>query len=109
MLDWMRWLPENASTYGADVDGVIRLIWTLTVIWFFLTFGAIGAFLVLYRRREGRRASYVRGDRFREALWILVPVMVVLVLDLWLDHRGAPDWYFVVALWPALYVCVYLA
>jgi hypothetical protein len=21
MLNWLRWLPENASTYGADVDG----------------------------------------------------------------------------------------
>jgi cytochrome c oxidase subunit 2 len=92
MFDWMRWLPENASTYGADVDGVIRLIWILTVVWFFLTFGAIGAFLILYRRRAGRRASYVRGERFREALWILVPVAVVLVLDLWLDFRGAPVW-----------------
>ena len=73
-------------------NGVIRLIWILTVVWFFLTFGAIGAFLILYRRRAGRRASYVRGERLREALWILVPVAVVLVLDLWLDFRGAPVW-----------------
>jgi cytochrome c oxidase subunit 2 len=92
MFDWMRWLPENASTYGADVDGVIRIIWYTTVVWFFLTIGTIVAFLILYRRRDGRRAAYVRGERLREAVWLLVPVVVVLVLDLWLDFRGAPVW-----------------
>jgi cytochrome c oxidase subunit 2 len=92
MFDWMRWLPENASTYGADVDGVIAIIWYTTVVWFFLTIGTIIAFLILYRRRPGRPAAYVRGERLREAVWLLVPVAVVLVLDLWLDFRGAPVW-----------------
>lgn len=92
MLNWMRWLPENVSTFGAGVDSVIAIIWYNTVVWFFLTFGTLAVFLVLYRRRPGRRASYVRGERLREALWILVPVAVVLVLDLWLDFRGSPVW-----------------
>lgn len=92
MLNWMRWLPENVSTYGADVDSVIRLIWYNTVVWFLLTFGTIAVFLVLYRRRPGRRATYVRGDRLREAAWVLVPVVVVTVLDLWFDFQGAPVW-----------------
>jgi cytochrome c oxidase subunit 2 len=92
MLNWLGWLPENVSTYGADVDAVIALIWYNTIVWFVLTFGAIGLFLVLYRRRPGQRAAYVRGERLREALWILVPVAVVLVLDLWIDLRGAPVW-----------------
>lgn len=92
MLNWLRWLPENVSTYGADVDAVIALIWYNTVVWFVLTFGAIGLFLVLYRRRPGQRAVYVKGERLREAMWVLVPVAVVLVLDLWIDFYGAPVW-----------------
>jgi hypothetical protein len=60
VFDWLRWLPENVSTYGSDVDAVLAIIWYTTVVWFFLTIGTIGAFLVLYRRREGRRAAYVR-------------------------------------------------
>jgi cytochrome c oxidase subunit 2 len=92
MLNWLRWLPENVSTYGADVDALIALIWYTTVVWFVLTFGAIGLFLVLYRRRAGRPAAYVQGERLRQALWVLVPVAVVLVIDLWLDFRGAPVW-----------------
>jgi cytochrome c oxidase subunit 2 len=92
MLNWLRWLPENASTYGADIDSVIAVIWYNTVVWFVLTFGAIGLFLVLYRRRPGRRAAYVKGERLREAAWVLVPVAVVLAIDLWLDFWSAPVW-----------------
>ncbi len=92
MLNWLAWLPENVSTYGADVDAIIALIWYTTVAWFVLTFGTIGMFLVLYRRRAGRPAAYVKGERLREALWVLVPVAVVFVLDLWLDFSGAPVW-----------------
>jgi cytochrome c oxidase subunit 2 len=92
MLNWLGWLPENVSTYGADVDAIIALIWYNTVAWFVLTFGTIGFFLVLYRRRRGRPAAYVKGERLREALWVLVPVAVVLAIDLWLDFRGAPVW-----------------
>jgi cytochrome c oxidase subunit 2 len=92
VLNWLGWLPENVSTYGADVDAIIAIIWYTTVVWFVLTVGTLAVFLVLYRRRPGRPAAYVRGERLREAAWILVPVAVVLVLDLWLDFRGAPVW-----------------
>ena len=92
MLNWMRWLPENVSTFGGDIDSIIRTIWYLTVAWFFVTIGTLVAFLILYRRRAGRRASYVRGERFREAAWVLVPLAIVVVLDLWLDFLGAPVW-----------------
>lgn len=92
MLNWLRWLPENVSTYGAEIDGIFALIYYLTVAWFFLTIGALLSFVALYRRRAGRRAAYVRGERLREAVWLLVPVAVVLGLDLWIDLRGAPVW-----------------
>ncbi|MBI4587794.1 MAG: cytochrome c oxidase subunit II [Candidatus Rokubacteria bacterium] len=92
MLNWLRWLPENVSTYGGDIDSIIALIWYSTAVWFVLTFGTIGLFLILYRRRAGRPAAYVKGERLAEALWVLVPVVMVLAIDLWLDFRGAPVW-----------------
>jgi cytochrome c oxidase subunit 2 len=92
MLNWLRWLPENVSTYGGEIDGIISLIYYVTLAWFFLTLGIFGLFLVLYRRRDGRRAAYVTGHRLKEAGWVLVPVLVVLALDLWIDLRGAPVW-----------------
>jgi cytochrome c oxidase subunit 2 len=91
-MNWLDWLPENVSTYGADIDRIIALIWYNTVVWFVLTFGTIGLFLILYRRRAGRPAAYVKGERLGEALFLLVPVAIVVVIDLWLDFSGAPVW-----------------
>ncbi len=88
----LRWLPENVSTYGSDIDAILSMIYSVTLVWFFLTMGAIALFLALYRHREGRRATYVRGDKLPEAAWILVPVVIVLALDLWMDFRGADAW-----------------
>ncbi len=88
----LRWLPENVSTYGGDIDATISLIYSVTLVWFFLTIGLILLFLFLYRRREGRRATYVRGERLSEAAWILVPLVILLALDLWIDFRGADAW-----------------
>jgi cytochrome c oxidase subunit 2 len=91
-MNWMRWFPENVSTYGADVDAVFALIYWVGLVWLVITLGTLALFLVLYRRRDGRPAAYVTGEPLRQAAWILVPLAVVLVLDLWIDWRGAPAW-----------------
>ncbi len=61
MVNWMRWFPDNVSTYGADVDSVFALIYWVGLVWFVITLGTFGLFLVLYRRRQGRRAVYITG------------------------------------------------
>lgn len=87
-----RWLPEMVSTYGGEIDSMMYLIYYITGVWFFLTYGAMILFLILYRRREGRRATYIEGNRLKEAAWILVPGLIVLALDLWIDFRGGEVW-----------------
>jgi heme/copper-type cytochrome/quinol oxidase subunit 2 len=37
----LRWLPENVSTYGGDVDAIFSLIYAIVGVWFVLTYGAI--------------------------------------------------------------------
>ena len=92
MVNWMRWFPENVSTYGGDVDSVFALSYWVGLVWFVITLGTFGLFLALYRRRQGRRAFYITGEPLRQAAWILVPCAVILALDLWIDWRGAPAW-----------------
>ena len=82
------WFPKNISTFGGDIDFVFDLIFYITGFWFLLTEGAILYFIIRYRRRKGSRASYVEGEKWRQAAWIFIPAAVVLVLDLGIDFVG---------------------
>ena len=55
MLSW--WLPEDVSSYGKDIDFLFHLIYYITGATFILAAAALIAFLVLYRHKEGRRAT----------------------------------------------------
>jgi cytochrome c oxidase subunit 2 len=87
-----RWFPENVSSYGKDIDSLFSFVASITGIWFFLVLGALLLFLIRYRSREGRRAVPVRGDNLRQAAWTLLPLLVVVLLDIWIDLRNAPVW-----------------
>ncbi len=88
----MGWFPENVSTYGAEIDGVFTLILWIVGVWFVAAEAAILLFVVRYRRRPGHAAAYVRGDRWAQLAWVLVPAAVVLALDLAIDVASAPAW-----------------
>ena len=86
MLDW--WLPENVSTYGRDIDWLFHLIYYITGITAILVFGAMLAFLVMYRDRPGRRARYTHGNTTLEIVWTVVPSLILVVLT----FLSAPAW-----------------
>ncbi len=88
----LSWLPENISTYGGDIDSLMYHIYYITGVWFLLTYGVIIVFLLRYRRQEGQKAAYVRGDSLTQASWLLVPLLIVLALDLWIDFQGSEVW-----------------
>ncbi len=77
MLDW---LPENVSTYGADIDFLFRLIYYITGVTFLLVAVTMIAFLILYRHREGRRATYTHGNTTLEIVWTIVPTLILVTL-----------------------------
>jgi cytochrome c oxidase subunit 2 len=86
------WLPENVSSFGAEVDGVFWLIFYITAVWFFLTEGLIVYFIFRYRRKPGRKAAYVAGDTWGQFAWVLVPLAVVVILDVIIDVSGGEVW-----------------
>ncbi|MFI5365232.1 MAG: cytochrome c oxidase subunit II [Candidatus Binatia bacterium] len=88
----LRWFPENISTFGGDIDGVFALIYYVVGFWFLLTEGVLFYFIFRYRRRSGHAPTYVRGDRWTELVWVLVPAVIVLALDLGIDAVGGPVW-----------------
>ncbi|MBI3457672.1 MAG: cytochrome c oxidase subunit II [Candidatus Rokubacteria bacterium] len=84
----LRWLPENIATYGQDVDWLFYLIYYITGGVFLLVAGAMVVFLVLYRHREGRRATYTHGNATLEIVWTVVPALILVVLT----FLSVPTW-----------------
>jgi cytochrome c oxidase subunit 2 len=58
---------------------------------------ALLTFLVKYRHREGRRATYTHGSAALEVLWTIVPAIILIVLfmlsqSIWWSIKGnVPD------------------
>jgi len=86
MLNW--WLPENVSTFGADIDWLFHLIYAITAITGLLVFVTLIAFLVMYRDRPGRRARYTHGNTTLEIVWTVVPSLILVVLT----FLSVPAW-----------------
>ncbi len=86
MLSW--WLPEDVSTYGKDIDFLFYLIYYITGGTFILVAVAMITFLVLYRHKEGRRATYTHGNTTLEIVWTIVPTLILVVLT----FLSVPTW-----------------
>ena len=83
----MHWLPEAVSSYSGTVDGLFKLILIVTGVAFVLTEAALFLFAFLYRRRDGRRATYTHGNSTLEVIWTIVPA-VFLVFLAFASQRG---------------------
>ncbi len=76
----LRWLPENVSTFGAEIDSLLYLTYYITGAVFILVTVLMVLFLVMFRHREGRRAVYSHGNTTMEIIWTVVPAIILLVL-----------------------------
>ena len=88
----LEWLPEQASTYAGDIDSLISFIYYLMLIWFFLIHGLMFYMFIRFRRKADRRASFLDGHTLRQSAWILIPCIIVLGLDFWIDLQGGRVW-----------------
>ena len=86
MLNW--WLPENVSSFGADIDWLFHLIYAITGITAVLVFVTLITFLVMYRDRPGRRATYTHGNTTLEIVWTIVPALILVILT----FLSVPAW-----------------
>lgn len=76
----MRWLPENVSTYGAEIDSLFYFIYYLTAVGFILVHIGLLLFVILYRHREGRRAAYIHGNTLIEITWTAAMAVVFVMV-----------------------------
>ena len=88
-----RWLPENISTYGEDIDFLFYLIYYITGIACILVTATLVYFLIKYRYKEGRKAIYSHGNTTLEIIWTIVPTLVFVMIGImsqgtWARVRG---------------------
>jgi len=77
----LRWLPEDVSTYGHEIDSLFYLIYYITAATFVLVTVLMIVFLVKYRHKEGRRAIYSHGNTTLEIIWTIIPAAILVVLS----------------------------
>src|SRR5262245_21931154 len=75
------WFVTQASSYAADVDGLI--FWVALIVGpFFLAAEFVLVWLVFkFRARPGVRARYIAGEKASETKWVSYPHYLVLVFD----------------------------
>jgi len=77
----LRWLPEDVSTYGHEIDSLFYLIYYITAATFILVTVVMIVFLIKYREQPGRRAVYSHGNTTLEIIWTIVPAAILIVLS----------------------------
>jgi cytochrome c oxidase subunit 2 len=93
----LSWLPVDVSTFGREIDSLFYLIYYVTGATFILVTVLMILFLVIYRQKDGRRATYSHGNTTLEIIWTIIPAAILVVLSFmsvttWAKvKRHAPD------------------
>lgn len=86
VLDFLRYFPENVSTFGFELDRLFAVIWYITLAIFFLTYGLLVYVLVKYRRKPGVKASGSHGNNMLEFTWTILPTFLFAGLGIYTDN-----------------------
>lgn len=88
----MSLLPEAVSSYAGDIDWLINTITVFVVGWFLIAVVALlyGTFTSL--KKEGGKAEYIPGIGWDQTKWVLIPVILVVLCDFYIDIATAKVW-----------------
>jgi cytochrome c oxidase subunit 2 len=87
----IQWFLPQASSFAGDVDFLFLLITLVVGFWFILTELVFFGLMVVYQKREGKKAEYITGDG-HEKHWIHVPHWIVIVCDVFLIVGAIMVW-----------------
>ena len=88
------WMPIDASTFGAEIDGLYNFLFWLSIISSLLIFSVMIYFVVKYRAK-GREANEVGADGEHhntalEITWSVIPLFILIGVFVW-GFRGYVD------------------
>lgn len=78
----MKLFPENISTYGHEIDNLFYFITIPVGLAFFITIGVFLYPLIVNRFRPDRKASYVKGNTWKQLKWILLSMALIGISDI---------------------------
>ncbi len=77
-IKWLpRTLPVAASEHGVDVDRLMDINWAVLIVVFFICQFLLFWFAYKYRYNRNRRSFYFHDNNKLEALWTVVPTIVL--------------------------------
>ncbi|HJN27210.1 MAG TPA: cytochrome C oxidase subunit II [Candidatus Latescibacteria bacterium] len=85
-------LIPAVSSYAREIDHLITEVAIIVGVWLVAAEALFFYFIIKYRAREGHRADYISGDEPRMRRWLVGPVLLVLVCDLFLIVGALKTW-----------------
>ncbi len=76
------YFPHDISTFGPTIDLIFEVIFWITAITWIAVTAAMVIFLVRYRHREGRKATYIEGNSRLELVWTTITAVIMVALAL---------------------------
>jgi len=83
----------QASSYAADIDGLILLVLVLVGFWFLLAEGLFFWLIWRFRAKPGVKSQYITGNEKHLKRWITIPHALVLVCDVFIIIGAVQVWY----------------
>lgn len=78
------WMPPEASTSAGEVDGLFTFVLWVCIAFFVLIVVLMAAFVIRYRRRDGREPEPSPDHNTRlEVTWTVIPMILVVVIFAW--------------------------
>lgn len=88
----MMFMPENVSSFGSEIDSLAILITILVGVCLFVVLAIFFYSLVKFRRQSGEKANYILGNSWHQVKWVIVPVLIIIVMDFYIDFRTTDAW-----------------
>jgi cytochrome c oxidase subunit 2 len=82
----------QASTYAAQIDGVINIVGVLVGFWGLLTAAIFAWLLFRFRKRDGEGAQYITGEEKEQKRFISIPHYLIMVCDVFIIVAAIQAW-----------------
>jgi len=91
----MEHVITEASSYAAQIDHLIDLIFIIVGVWFLAAEGLLFYFIIHYRRKKQPQAGYVTGERLHHTKWIHRAHYGVILCDVFILYFAVLAWHHV--------------